>query len=130
MVRFDKSQMTKSQFARKRVADMDVKFADFRFEVAHYSLMTLLQKYDPDQPRDDQGRWTDGSASDATNANSSGSEFGFSRFASYSNIAACNAQYRKDLFQCKMVGLPQCYAQAMVRLVACENGSQIPPLNY
>lgn len=44
MVRFDKSQMTKSQFTRKRVADMDVKFADFRFEVAHYSLMTLLQK--------------------------------------------------------------------------------------
>lgn len=128
MVRSNNSQIGASLLVRKRIADIDLKLADLRFKVAHYRFTNLLHKYDPDQPRDDQGRWTDSAATDPTNASSS--EFGFSKFASYSNMAACNAQYRKDLFQCKMVGLSQCYAQAMVRLVACENGGQIPPLNY
>ena len=42
----------------------------------------------------------------------------------------CDDQYKRDVFQCKMVGLRDCYAQAMVRLVACEQGKTIPPLNY
>lgn len=127
MVRSNNSQIVASLLARKRIADIDFKLADLRFKVAHYRFTNLLRKYDPDQPRDDHGRWTDSAATDATNT--SNSEFSFSKFASYSNMAACNAQDRKDLFQCKMAGLSQCYAQAMVRLVACENGSQIPPLN-
>jgi hypothetical protein len=38
--------------------------------------------------------------------------------------------HQRDLFHCNMVGLPTCYSQAMVRLVACEKGHPIPPLNY
>lgn len=48
----------------------------------------------------------------------------------YRSQAFCDAQYQKDVFQCKMVGKRSCYAQAMTRLVACERGHTIPPLNY
>jgi len=44
--------------------------------------------------------------------------------------AECEAQYERDLFQCKMVGLPECYAQAMERRAACPAGRPIPPFNY
>lgn len=42
----------------------------------------------------------------------------------------CDEQYNRDIFQCRMVGLRSCYAQAMVRLVACERGHPVPPLIY
>jgi hypothetical protein len=44
--------------------------------------------------------------------------------------AECDAQYERDIFQCKMVGLPECYAQAMERYKACLAGQPIPPFNY
>jgi hypothetical protein len=44
--------------------------------------------------------------------------------------AECDDMHRRDLFQCKMVGLPSCYAQAYLRYTNCLNGRQIPPLNY
>jgi hypothetical protein len=44
--------------------------------------------------------------------------------------AECDEMHRRDLFQCKMVGLPSCYAQAYLRYTNCLNGKQIPPLNY
>ena len=44
--------------------------------------------------------------------------------------AECLAQYERDLFQCKMVGLPECYAQAAERYAACLAGRPIPPFNY
>jgi hypothetical protein len=44
--------------------------------------------------------------------------------------AECEDMHRRDLFHCKMVGLPSCYAQAYLRYTNCLNGRQIPPLNY
>jgi hypothetical protein len=44
--------------------------------------------------------------------------------------AECVAQYERDIFHCKMVGLPECYAQAAERYAACLAGRPIPPLNY
>lgn len=44
--------------------------------------------------------------------------------------AECDEMHRRDLFHCKMVGLPSCYAQAYLRYTNCLNGRQIPPLNY
>jgi len=44
--------------------------------------------------------------------------------------AECDDMHRRDLFHCKMVGLPSCYAQAYLRYTNCLNGRQIPPLNY
>jgi hypothetical protein len=46
------------------------------------------------------------------------------------NEAECLAQYKLDTFHCNMVGLSQCYAQAMERLSACLAGRPIPPFNY
>jgi hypothetical protein len=36
--------------------------------------------------------------------------------------AECDEMHRRDLFQCKMVGLPSCYAQAYLRYTNCLNG--------
>lgn len=44
--------------------------------------------------------------------------------------AECNAMHDRDLFHCRMVGLPACYAQAYLRFTNCLEGRQIPPLNY
>jgi hypothetical protein len=44
--------------------------------------------------------------------------------------AECDHMHQQDLFHCRMVGLPACYAQAYLRYVNCLNGKQIPPLNY
>jgi len=44
--------------------------------------------------------------------------------------AECDDMHRRDLFHCRMVGLPSCYAQAYLRYTNCLNGRQIPPLNY
>jgi hypothetical protein len=45
-------------------------------------------------------------------------------------LEECEEQYKRDLFQCRMVGLPECYQQALLRRTNCERGLQIPPLNY
>lgn len=49
---------------------------------------------------------------------------------SFNSKADCDEQYERDIFQCRMVGMRSYYAQAMVRLVACERGHPVPPLNY
>jgi hypothetical protein len=46
------------------------------------------------------------------------------------DAAECNAMHERDLFHCRMVGLPACYAQANLRLANCLEGKQIPPLSY
>jgi hypothetical protein len=43
--------------------------------------------------------------------------------------AICEAQWLTDILICRTVHNETCYAQAMVRLVACEKGQPIPPLN-
>lgn len=123
MTSFGSFQITRSRKKAIRISDLDRKIADLRYKISAFRFSSLLRKFDPDQPRDEQGRWTDGIGSTATSDP-------LDAFASFGNSAICNAQYNKDLFQCKMTGRPQCYAQAMVRFVACENGGQIPPLNY
>jgi len=44
--------------------------------------------------------------------------------------AECDQMHQRDLFHCRMVGLPACYAQAYLRYSNCQEGRQIPPLNY
>jgi hypothetical protein len=103
----------------------------------------LRAKYDPDQPRvpagnPEGGRWTDaegglGANTEAERSSGRASEPRIqvaARRLSPGRAAECDRQYRRDVFQCRMVGLPACYAQAMVRLVACQQGTAIPPLNY
>jgi hypothetical protein len=86
----------------------------------------LGTKFNPGQPRvpagqPDGGQWTS-VGSDQVIAVAA------RRRASID--AECEAQYDRDLIQCRFVGVPECYAQAMRRKVACQQGYPIPPLNY
>jgi hypothetical protein len=46
------------------------------------------------------------------------------------NAAQCDFQYSQDIFICRSVRTPLCWAQAMKRYSACLAGRQIPPLNF
>lgn len=96
------------------------------------AICALDRKYNPEQPRvpagnSDGGQWT---SDDASESLPSILDDGLSSFAAMTIRDECEQQYRSDVFHCRMVGLPACYAQAMVRKVACERGFPIPPLNY
>jgi hypothetical protein len=117
-------------------------------------LQSELKKYSPDQPRvpagnHGGGQWTSGSkaGTDAPSASpslgdaksgsgqpTSGAAQQTTRVAarriSQAREAECEAQYAADIFQCKMVGLMACYAQAALRYANCLQGLPIPPLNY
>ncbi|MGL4440442.1 MAG: hypothetical protein ACRCUE_14335 [Bosea sp. (in: a-proteobacteria)] len=97
----------------------------------------LERRFDPDQPRvpagqTGAGQWTGDNGDDST-------EGGSNDFIGMLTLAAtrrrgveafCEAQLRRDIFQCKMVGLRSCYAQANLRYANCLVGLPIPPLNY
>lgn len=98
-----------------------------------------MNAYDPAQPRlpagqADGGRWTSVGSSDEAGklpaSNKPADLFGRLLAASKRSLAYCKAQFERDLFQCRMVGLSSCYSQAIVRQIACEKGHPIPPLNY
>ncbi len=73
----------------------------------------------------DGGQWTDGGGSGG------GAQDGASqRWIAASLEERCEKQLERDEFQCKMVGLRSCYAQAMQRYAACLRGQPIPPFNY
>ena len=131
-----------------------------------HELWCFEQKYSPNQPRDELGRWTrvgggeSGASADVGDAaaetqNESDSDGVVLSDASPDPIrpgaqyaenqeqvrtaarrvspaleAFCERQYDKDIFQCKMVGLPACYAQAALRYANCLRGLPVPPLNY
>jgi hypothetical protein len=117
-------------------------------------LQVELKKYSPDQPRvpagnHDGGQWTSGSKAGADapstspslgDAKSGGGQSTnrvaqqttrvAARRISPAREAECKAQYAADIFQCKMVGLMACYAQAALRYANCLQGLPLPPLNY
>lgn len=76
------------------------------------------RKYDPNQPRDDRGRWVDEGGRGNT-------DFSAARRKRV-NEAACDEQYRLDIFKCNLVRTPQCWASANERYAACLGG-RIPP---
>jgi hypothetical protein len=95
-----------------------------------YSTPRFERKYDPDQPRvpagnTDGGQWTSTAAVQLDD-----SEFPAPTPTAMSKNAICEAQWLTDSLICKIAKSRACWAQAMVRLVACENGTSIPPLNY
>jgi hypothetical protein len=109
-------------------------FATLLYQFAVIKNIYEARKYDPNQPRvpsgsSGAGQWTnDGSRSIISRENQDND--GSVQLAARRSQAFCDAQYARDLFQCKIVKIRNCYAQAMVRLTACERGQQIPPLNY
>ncbi|MCJ2135410.1 hypothetical protein MKK69_15340 [Methylobacterium sp. J-026] len=95
----------------------------------------LFKEYNPNQPRvpagqTGAGRWTDGNVTDAVSQPQNQNVQTNLPLALAASQEDCDEQYRRDLIVCKFTGLRTCYAQAMVRLVACERGHPIPPLNF
>jgi hypothetical protein len=102
--------------------------AALRFELSMLRhAQALRKKYDPNQPRvpagePGGGQWTSEESSEI--------DFSAARRVSPSRTAECEMQFRRDTFHCNMVGLPACYAQAMLRYSNCLSGLPIPPLSY
>ena len=92
----------------------------------HLALRPLGLKYGG-QPRTEDGRYTFGKKPTAEQQTQIQVA---ARRVSPALEAFCERQYDKDVFQCKMVGLPACYAQAALRYANCLKGLPIPPLNY
>ena len=86
-------------------------------------------KFDPNQPRDEIGRWTDSEdqSGQATSTDISAARRGQSE-------SVCWAQYGLDMLRCDAVlRAPQraaCRAQAMERYAACRSGRPIPALIF
>ena len=135
--------MNELQDYRRTFPDVSYEIATIRAELKFRKFMRALKAaFNPDQPRDENGRWTDGEStsreagSDAA-ANSAGGDrrdaktpLDIIAARRQFSLAECEAQYRLDTFHCTMVGLPSCHRQAAQRYAACLGGTQIPPLNY
>ena len=84
------------------------------------------RKYDPDQPRDDRGRWVDAGGNPMES-------FAAARRRGRS-VAYCMAQYAVDGLMCNSVKpasrAAACWKQAGERLGNCIAGRPIPPLNF
>lgn len=84
-------------------------------------------KFDPSQPRvaagnTDGGQWT--------SANGLGGQRIAARRLSPAAEAECEQLRLRDEFQCRMIGLRACWAQAALRYANCLADLPIPPLNY
>jgi hypothetical protein len=92
---------------------------DVKAEVKWRKFIRLAIKagFDPDQPRDELGRWTNGGADSFETA-------------ARGNEAECDAQYKRDTLICNMIRTPLCWEQAMERYQACLSGRLIPPLRF
>jgi hypothetical protein len=91
---------TSTEIARLRWQVTALRFE--RSMLRHYRALRSL-KYDPDQPRvpagnSDGGQWTGGHGGEAA--------VSAARRISPGLEAQCDLQYRRDIFQCRMVGLP------------------------
>jgi hypothetical protein len=109
------------------------------------------RKFDPSQPRDDHGRWTDtgggqrtaepaATEATGTRAETFPNETGSGATSSVANraitlaargsVEKCEAQYEADSKLCRIVKTPLCWEQAMKRRAACVSGYDLPPLNF
>ena len=95
--------------------------------------------FNPNQLRDDQGRWADtidnqqGASESVGNANTALESFAAASRRGRS-AAFCVAQYAVDSLLCNSVKPASraraCWTQAAERLGNCLSGRPIPPLNY
>ena len=95
------------------------------------SVQLHLRKFYPNQPRVPAGNPNGGQWSgERRNVRTQQVTRLATRRISPAREAECEEQYAGDKFQCQMVGLSECYAQAMLRYANCLQGLPIPPLNY
>ena len=82
------------------------------------------RKYDPDQPRDDYGRWVDAGGAGTANRNEVLSSTVLAARRGVSEVE-CDAQYKLDTFKCNLVRTPLCWELANERYAACLSGRPI-----
>ncbi len=118
---------------------MQGELLSIEFELLKLKRLQILKKYRSDQPRAPAGsagggRWPQGPSTSADGSQPTYRETDRLKLAnrrlSRAREQICEEQYSRDTFQCTIVGLPACYAQAMLRYSNCLAGRQIPPLNY
>lgn len=140
--------MNRSTHAKTSLLSLRCRLISLRERALDIRLRHLLEhRYDPSQPRipagsSGGGQWTGGGGSGRgssatyrdvafrTEREDDAPRPGRLSIASRKRLAQCEEQFERDIFHCNMVGIRECYAQAMVRKVACEKGHPIPPLNY
>jgi hypothetical protein len=86
-------------------------------------------KYDPNQPRDDHGRWVNAGGEVAENRDKPSSSIMIAARRRV-NEAECDAQYKLDTFKCNLVRTPLYWASANERYAACLSGRPIPQLRF
>lgn len=126
--------------SQRALADLHYELASLHADIRFSRLLHALRvKFDPDQPRDERGRWTDdaaaNSSSGATDFNSVASDATeFGSIGRGLSEAECSLRYNVDMLRCQAeVRAPAravCRSQAMERYAACRAGRQIPPLSF
>lgn len=90
----------------------------------------FARKYDPDQPRDEFGRWSDGNGESSSTREAT--DFSAARRGQSESV--CWSQYTIDLLRCgselRSAARAICRGQAMERYSACISGRTIPPLSF
>lgn len=115
----------------KEVLQMRRDFAALRIEWKRAVREFYARKFDPDQPRDDHGRWVDtgGSGSAADESSPHVMAAGAKQSAAY-----CWNQMQIDMLLCSSLRptsvVAACRAQANERYAACLTGKPIPPLPF
>jgi hypothetical protein len=103
---------------RQTLSRIRYEISAIRVELKFRKFIRALEaKFDPDQPRDDDGRWT------VTGT-------GQVDLAARGNEAECDLQYKRDTVICNLVRTPLCWTQAAERYAACLAGRHIPQLRF
>ena len=115
---------------KRQQSELEYELLVLKSELKFRKFMRALRlKFDPDQPREEIGRWTD--ASDAADGETS-TDFSAARRGQSESV--CWAQYSLDMLRCdEVLRAPQraaCRAQAMERYAACRSGRPIPALIF
>jgi hypothetical protein len=111
------------------------------FELLKFELGGRKAGFNPDQPRDEVGRWRNGRGSNdgPLAPNSEGIAGNSSPYDAYAagtrgSAAYCWNQMKIDMLLCSASPLTWrravCRAQANERYAACLSGRPLPPLNY
>jgi hypothetical protein len=114
---------------RRQLQHISYDLSVVKAEIKFRKLMRMLDaKFDPDQPRDELGRWTDIDASQ----NNEVTDFSAARRGQ--SEAVCWSQYTVDMLRCqselRAAARAICSSQAMERYAACRSGRPIPPLSF
>lgn len=97
-------------------------------------MWAIERKFDPDQPRDELGRWIDAGSFESNTSASDRGATDFSAARRGQSEAVCWSQYQVDMLRCqaelRATARAICRAQAMERYAACRSGNPIPPLIF